>query len=95
MPNPVSPPPPPSPPQGSEQTSGQGQTPPAGSQGAYSDSIAIWQRFLSVGGHVASRDQAKQFMGAVMKAMTSYIQQCSDRMVQAIKKMKEDQEDLQ
>jgi hypothetical protein len=100
MPNSVSntPPPSPDPSKSTQNTSSSpsgGAPPNPSSSNDYEAGLAVWQKFLSVGGHQATREQAKQFMSLVMKALGDYIQQCNTRMVAAIKKMQKDQDDLQ
>jgi hypothetical protein len=88
------------PPVGSGQSS---QTPSSTSSGqpapftsdAYTDSLAVWQKFLSVGGNEATIEQAKQFQALVVKGMCSQIQEESDRAVEALRKMREDNEESQ
>lgn len=76
-------------------SSNQAPAPFASSSNDYNESIAIWQKFLSIGGQQATVEQAKQFQGLVVKAMCSQIQEESDRAIEAIRKMKEDNEESQ
>jgi hypothetical protein len=79
--------PPPNPPPGS------GEPAPGAQKGQYESGIAMWQKFLSVGGNQATPEQAKAFLNQLLKTMNTYIQQCSDRMVDAIKKLRDEDDD--
>jgi hypothetical protein len=58
----------------------------------YTKNIRIWQKFLSVGGYEATPEQAKQFMEQMMKSLSSYLQHCNQRMIDAIKEMRKEEQ---